>query len=65
MLGDWVENKSIIPTISEVLDTLNAVLEQPSEFDFTYGEALNIAIEELNMDLEMLGIVEFAKLAGM
>lgn len=65
MLGDWVENKSIIPTISEVLDTLNAVLEQPSEFDFTYGEALNIAIEELNMDLEMLGIVEFAKLVGM
>lgn len=65
MLGDWVENKSIIPTISEVLDTLNAVSEQPSEFDFTYGEALNIAIEELNMDLEMLGIVEFAKLVGM
>lgn len=65
MLGDWVKDQKIIPTIEEVVDTLDAVSERPQEFYFDYDEALDVAIVELEMNEEDLSIISFAKMAGM
>lgn len=64
MLGDWVRDQNIIPTIEEVSDTLIAVAECPDEFDFDQDEALDIALVELDMNEDDLSVISFAKIAG-